>query len=222
MTADPLALTTALLLGLLGGGHCLGMCGGIAAGVALGTPQQSQRGLMLLGYNGGRILSYSLAGALVGSLSWLLRDQPVMLALRSLAGLMLIVMGLYIGQWWQGLLRLERLGGQLWRLIQPLARNLLPARTLPQAFALGAVWGWLPCGLVYSTLIWASAAGSWQQSALLMAGFGAGTLPALLLTGLLAQQMQQLLQRRLTQQLFGLLIILFGLFTIPWRGLLQA
>jgi len=220
MITEPLALTTALLLGLLGGSHCIGMCGGIAATVGMGSVNQS-RGLMLLGYNLGRVLSYSAAGALVGSLSWLLRDQPIMIALRTGAGLMLIAMGLYVAQWWQGVTHLEKGGQLLWRQIQPFASRFIPAKTLPQAFVLGTLWGWLPCGLVYSTLLWASAAADWQQSALLMASFGLGTLPTLLLTGLLAQQFQRLLQQRLTKSLFGSLIILFGVFTIPWAGLLS-
>jgi len=215
---ESLSLATAILLGLLGGSHCIGMCGGIAATVGMGPG--GQRPLMLLGYNLGRILSYAAAGAIVGSLSWLLRDQPIMLALRTFAGLILIAMGLYVAQWWQGVTRLEKGGQLLWRFIQPVAGRFLPARSVPQAFILGTLWGWLPCGLVYSTLLWASAAASWQQSAMLMAGFGLGTLPTLLLTGLLAQQFRNMLQNKLTKGLFGSIIILFGLFTIPWPGLL--
>lgn len=220
MSTDALSLTTAILLGLLGGSHCIGMCGGIAATIGMGSNGQ-KRPLLLLGYNLGRILSYAAAGALVGSLSWLLRDQPIMLALRTGAGLMLVAMGLYVAQWWSGVTRLEAGGKLLWRFIQPLAGRFIPARNLPQAFALGTLWGWLPCGLVYSTLIWASAAASWQQSALLMAGFGLGTLPTLLLTGLLAQQFKNMLQKQFTKGLFGTLIIIFGLYTIPWAGLLS-
>ncbi|MCV6590886.1 MAG: sulfite exporter TauE/SafE family protein [Marinobacterium sp.] len=221
MNLETLSLTTALLLGLLGGSHCIGMCGGIAATIGMGS-QGQQRPLILLGYNLGRVCSYAVAGALVGSLSWLLRDQPIMLALRTLAGLMLIAMGLYVAQWWQGVTKLERGGQLLWRHIQPLAGRFLPARNLLQAFILGGLWGWLPCGLVYSTLIWTSAAGDWQQSASLMAAFGLGTLPTLLLTGLLAQQFKAMLQHRMTKSLFGSLIILFGLFTLPWTGLISA
>lgn len=219
MNLEALSLSTAILIGLLGGSHCIGMCGGIAATVGMGP--NGQRSLMMLGYNLGRVLSYAAAGAIVGSLSWLMRDQPIMLALRTFAGLMLIVMGLYIAQWWQGVVRLEKGGQLLWRYIQPLAGRFLPARSLAQAFMLGSLWGWLPCGLVYSTLLWASAAADWQQSALLMAGFGLGTVPTLMLTGLLAQQFKNLLQKQLTKGLFGALIIAFGVFTIPWAGWLS-
>jgi len=218
---EALILPTAFLLGLLGGTHCLGMCGGIAATVSLGSPKGSKGFFLLLGYNFGRILSYTLAGALLGSLGWLLNDATLQLGLRSFAGLMLIFMGLYIAQWWRGLTHLERMGGHLWKHISPFASKLLPVQNLGQASLLGALWGWLPCGLVYSTLIWAASASNWQDSALLMAAFGLGTLPTMLLTGVLAQQVKQLLQKRLTQHISGALIIGMGLYSIPWQGIIQ-
>jgi hypothetical protein len=209
------SIGTALILGLLGGAHCIGMCGGIAATVGMTRPDSRTPALLLLlGYNTGRLLSYALAGALLGGLGVLMADGTATLVLRTLAGLMLVAMGLYIAQWWKGLLHLERAGSGLWRHLRPLASRFLPARSLPQSLALGLLWGWLPCGLVYSTLIWASAAGDWQHSALLMLCFGLGTLPAMLATGLMAAQLRQLLARRLTQQLAGSLIILFGFLTL--------
>ena len=117
---------------------------------------------------------------------------------------------------------LEKQGNLLWRHIQPLSRQLLPVRNPLQAVALGALWGWLPCGLIYSTLIWSATASDWQTSALLMACFGLGTIPAMLATGLLASQVQSLLKNRKAQTIAGLLIILFGLYTIPWRGLVSG
>ncbi|MFC6673598.1 sulfite exporter TauE/SafE family protein [Marinobacterium aestuariivivens] len=213
---EQLSILTALMLGLLGGAHCIGMCGGISA--TIGLARQDSRTptiVLLLGYNGGRILSYALAGALLGGLGVLVAGSLATLLLRALAGLMLIAMGLYIGQWWKGLVHLERAGQHLWRHLRPLTSRLLPARTPLQALLLGLVWGWLPCGLIYSTLIWASAAASWNDSALLMFCFGIGTLPAMLTTGLAAAQLRRLLARRLTQQLAGGLIIGFGLYSLP-------
>ncbi len=212
---EGLSIGTALILGLLGGAHCIGMCGGIAATVGMVRPDSRTPAIvLLLGYNGGRLLSYSLAGALLGGLGVLIAGSTATAVLRTLAGLMLIAMGLYIAQWWRGLLYLERAGSGLWHHLRPLASRFLPASTPLQALALGLLWGWLPCGLVYSTLIWASAAGDWQTSALLMFCFGLGTLPAMLATGLMAAQLRQLLARRLTRHLAGTLIMLFGLFTL--------
>lgn len=218
---ETLGLSTAFILGLLGGSHCIGMCGGISATVSMSAPAGRSGHLMLGGYNAGRILSYCVAGAAIGSLSWLIKDPQLTLILRSFAAFMLIAMGLYIAQWWKGLTYIERGGSVIWKQIQPFASRLLPVTQLHQAVLLGALWGWLPCGLVYSTLIWASAAGSWYESARLMLFFGLGTLPVMLLTGLMAQRVKQLIQQRLTRSLFGVMVISFGLYTMPWHGWLQ-
>ena len=223
---ETLTLGTALLIGLMGGAHCLGMCGGIAAtlsmgSTAMGSANNSKHTLFLAAYNLGRIASYALAGILLGSLSWLIESLAMQVILRSLAGVMLILMGCYIAQWWQILTRLEQAGQHIWKHISPAASRFLPVQSVGQALALGLVWGWLPCGLVYSTLIWASAAGDGLLSAQLMLAFGLGTLPAMLLTGVLAQQAKQLMQHKLTKTIAGSSIILMGMLTIPWHGIMS-
>jgi len=214
---DQLTLATALLLGLLGSAHCIGMCGGIASSISLGQPVRA--GKYLLFYNIGRISSYTAAGAILGSLDFLSHYGAMQILLRSIAAFMLIAMGLYVAQWWRGLTRLEQIGFRLWRHISPVASKLLPVTSAKKAFILGACWGWLPCGLIYSTLIWSSAANSSAQSALLMLCFGLGTLPAMMTTSLLAKQFQQLLSKRYSQQACGLLIITFGLYNMPFHAL---
>ena len=210
-------LLSALVLGLLGGGHCIGMCGGLMGALTLAIPaEQRQRRLgLLLAYNLGRIASYGLAGLLIGAAGWALASGPAATALRLLAGLLLIAMGLYLAGWWSGLTRIEGIGRLLWRRLAPLARRLLPVRNAPRALLLGALWGWLPCGLVYSTLLWAASQGDALDSALLMLAFGLGTLPVLLATGLAAERLTALLRRRGVRIAGGLLVILFGLWTLP-------
>ena len=139
--------------------------------------------------------------------------------LRALAGLLLIAMGLYLGQWWLGITRLETVGGYLWRFISPLLKPLLPADNSIKALLLGMGWGWLPCGLVYSTLIWSAAAGSAADSAVLMLGFGLGTLPGMVATGILAKQLQSFSRSKGVRGGAGLLLILMGIWTIPWMAL---
>jgi len=210
-------LLSAVVLGLLGGGHCLGMCGGLMGALTMAIPveQRGRRLQLLLAYNLGRILSYACAGLLLGLGGWALANSPAAMALRIVAGLLLICMGLYLGGWWSGLTRIEALGRGLWRHIQPLAKRLLPVTSLPRALLLGALWGWLPCGLVYSTLLWAASQGSAIDSALLMLAFGLGTLPILIASGLAAQRLNQLLRQRSVRMAGGLLVIVFGLWTLP-------
>lgn len=210
-------LLSAVVLGLLGGGHCLGMCGGLMGALTMAIPvdQRSRRVQLLLAYNLGRILSYGCAGLLLGLGGWALANSPAAMVLRILAGLLLICMGLYLGGWWSGLTRIEALGRGLWRHIQPLAKRLLPVTSLPRALLLGALWGWLPCGLVYSTLLWAASQGSALDSGLLMLAFGLGTLPVLIASGLAAQRLNQLLRQRSVRTAGAVLVIIFGLWTLP-------
>lgn len=210
-------LSSALILGLLGGGHCLGMCGGLMGALTLAIPkaQRSRRFQLLLAYNLGRILSYAAAGLLLGLAGWAVAGGPLATGMRVLAALLLISMGLYLAGWWSGLTRIESLGRGLWRHIQPVANRLLPVSSLPRALLLGALWGWLPCGLVYSTLLWAASQGNATHSALLMLAFGLGTWPVLLATGLAAERTSALLRKRRVRVTGGLLVILFGLWTLP-------
>ena len=210
-------LVSALILGLLGGGHCLGMCGGLMGALTLAIPpeQRSRRFRLLLAYNLGRILSYASAGLLLGLAGWALADSPLATGMRVLAALLLICMGLYLAGWWSGLTRIEALGRGLWRHVQPVATRLLPVSSLPRALLLGALWGWLPCGLVYSTLLWAASQGDALHSAALMLAFGIGTWPVLLATGLAAERVGALLRKRGVRVAGGVLVILFGLWTLP-------
>ena len=210
-------LVSALILGLLGGGHCLGMCGGLMGALTLAIPkeQRSRRFRLLLAYNLGRILSYATAGLLFGLAGWAVASSPAAMLLRIVAGLLLISMGLYLGGWWSGLTRIEAIGRGLWRHIQPVASRLLPVSSLPRALLLGALWGWLPCGLVYSTLLWAASQGDALDSGLLMLAFGLGTWPVLLATGMAAERLIALLRRRGVRMTGGLLVVLFGLWTLP-------
>ncbi len=201
------------LVGLLGGTHCVGMCGGIVGALSLGAPA---RWSMHLAYNAGRIISYAAAGALAGALGAaslsLDGHAPVRLTLYLLANLMLVALGLYLLGVTRALAFTERAGQHLWRLIQPLTRRFLPARTIAQAFPLGLLWGWLPCGLVYSALATALSAGSSERGALLMLAFGLGTLPNLLLAGILLARLNEFVRRPVVRIASGLLVLGFGIY----------
>ncbi|WGL16636.1 sulfite exporter TauE/SafE family protein [Microbulbifer bruguierae] len=214
--ADWSYLAAALAIGFFGSSHCIGMCGGISGALGLAVPGQKPAWPRLIGYSAGRVASYGAMGLLVGALgAYLATDIANSLApLRLVAGLMLIAMALYLADWWRGLVWLERGGAVLWRAIQPLSRRLLPVHSTPQAIALGALWGWLPCGLVYSALAFALAQGSSEQAALAMLAFGLGTVPAVLATGAAAAQLRTLVQKPGVRLGMALLVLLFGLWTL--------
>lgn len=217
---EPLSSTTAFIIGLLSAVHCIGMCGGIMSALSLAIPpEQRRRGrviVMIISYNLGRITSYTIAGALVGGLGSALLNTyaGAAMALRVGAGLMLIAMGLYLGNWWHGLTRLERAGAVFWRILQPLGKRFTPATHPMRTFLLGMVWGWLPCGLVYTQLTWAATAANWEQSAIIMLSFGAGTLPAMILTGSFARELNQIIRAKSTRVVAALSVMLFGVWTI--------
>lgn len=218
---EPQGYLAAFLVALLGGVHCVGMCGGIVGALTLSLPVRGFPAVLpyLLAYNGGRIASYTLAGTLAGGIgafaAHLADVHRGQLVLQLLAGGFMLLLGLYLSGWWQrGLLRLERIGGRLWRRLEPLARRLLPVHSPGQALLAGLVWGWLPCGLVYSVLIWSLSAGSALQGGLLMASFGLGTLPALLAMGGAAAALAGFVRRPRVRQAAGGLVLLFGLWQI--------
>lgn len=208
------------LVGLLGGTHCVGMCGGIVGALSMGGPPRLS---LHLAYNLGRIASYGIAGALVGALGGLslaLSGQlPLRLALHVAASLMLVALGLYLIGITRALAFTERLGQNLWRRIQPLTRRFLPANTPARAFPLGLLWGWLPCGLVYSALATALTSGSALKGGLLMLAFGAGTLPNLLLAGLLLARLRGFVQQPWVRLVAGGLVAGFGCWGLygAWR-----
>ena len=222
---ESLNFSAAFLIGLLGSAHCIGMCGGIMGALTYAVPPEQHRPNkllpLLLCYNLGRILSYTLAGAILGATSWFLADQFPQLGtiLRFIAGLMLIAMGLYLTNWWPILRHLEKAGGTVWKRIQPLISGLMPVNSPWRALMVGTLWGWIPCGLIYSALAWSASAGEWHQSALMMLFFGLGTLPAVLATGILLEKIKTLLQNRGFRSAAGVLIIAFGLWTLPLHGL---
>ncbi|MGB8516596.1 MAG: sulfite exporter TauE/SafE family protein [Gallionella sp.] len=204
------------LVGLLGGVHCLGMCGSIVGVMTSQLPKGGSLWSFHLAYNAGRILSYTLAGLLVGEIGQaglLLRDVvPIQHLLFALSSLMLIALGLYLAGIWGAVRYIENVGGVLWRYIQPLSRSLFPVVSPVRAFLLGMLWGWLPCGLVYSVLLTALASGHALNGALIMLVFALGTLPNLLLIGVFWKQSRLWVQSKRVRLVAGLIVIAFGVF----------
>lgn len=206
-------LLASLLLGAAGSSHCVFMCGGIQG--ALITSHE--KGVRLMPYfNMGRILSYTFIGLLFGSLGFALQgSHPDLVPVaRFISGLLLLAMAAYVGRWWKGLAVLEQLAVPVWNVVQPFARQLMPAQSVGGAMAAGALWGWLPCGLVYSALAWAMLAGTPVDAALRMFFFGIGTLPALLGSGFLAGRLAIYLRSQIASNINALLLVLFAVWTI--------
>lgn len=216
-----------LLAGLAGGAHCAGMCGGIAGAIQLknvsqpiaqpiarNTRPDARPFTRSLLFNFGRITSYTVAGALAGGAAAFVMQDTLLLRqiLFTVANLMLIALGLYLAGLWRGVLVLERGGAMLWSGIKPAAARLMKAPSPGSAFALGALWGWIPCGLVYSMLVTSLASGSMANGALIMLAFGLGTLPNLLALGYAVQRAGKWLHKPGVRLAAGFVVVTFGVF----------
>lgn len=216
---DP-SLIAALIIGLFSSVHCFGMCGGIMGALTYSLPA-STRGnraslvVHLLAYNLGRICSYALAGAIAGSLGGTLHRLPVPsgfhIVLQTIAAALMVAMGLYLAGWLPQITRLEQLAAPLWRHLEPVGRRLLPVRSPLHAWLYGIIWGWLPCGLVFTVLLWSSVVASPLQGMLQMTTFGLGTLPTVLAAGMLSNWVQRVARKPWLRQLAGISVILLGL-----------
>ena len=209
--------------GLASGVHCVAMCGGFVTAFDAGArrvipirPARADGALLRrLAFNAGRIGTYAAAGAAVsvlGAAAYAAGVLPGQQGLAVAAAALMLLVGLHLLGFGRVLAPLERLGARLWRRLAPLAARLLPARTWPQSFLAGALWGFLPCAMVYAALGAAAFAGGPARGALAMAAFGLGTLPFLLAAGWLASRLRPL------RVVAGSALLGFGAFGLAHAG----
>ncbi|MBF0174210.1 MAG: sulfite exporter TauE/SafE family protein [Magnetococcales bacterium] len=214
------------LVGLFSTAHCLLMCGAIVGALTISLPVsvRERRGVLvgyLAAWNGGRIAGYTLAGFLAGALGELLvlafgleyRHSSV---LSGLSLLFLVGIGMYIADWLPGVARLEKIGVGLWRILEPFAQSLLPVSSRSRALVFGLLWGWFPCGLTYTVLIWSATVGGPLKGAAAMAAFGLGTLPGLLLAGFFSSRLFIVRQSVWVKRGLGLLLVGYALVMGVW------
>jgi len=171
-------VVSAFALGIVGGAHCVAMCGGVASLLGSAAPGGAR---YVVAYNAGRVLSYTVLGAAASALGTLSSDfDAARFLLRALAAVCMLVVGLHLVGLPTPAKTLESLGAPLWRRIAPVAKRLLPLRSPLHAIALGAVWGLMPCGMIYAALALAASAQSPSLGAATMAAFGVATLPVML------------------------------------------
>lgn len=216
----------AFAMGLFSSMHCIGMCGSIIGTLTLSlSPDiRNNKTLLLpfvLNYNLGRITSYTIAGALAGIVGALMvmpfggvHGHRI---LQLLSALVMMSAGLYIAGWFPRFAYIEKIGTRFWKKIEPFGRKLIPVKNHTHAYLFGMVWGWLPCGLVYSALALASTAGDISKSALLMLAFGVGTLPAVMGVGIMTNILTRLSRTQRFKQIVGLFMIALALLAaMPW------
>lgn len=223
MAIDPTFASSYLIaftLGLFSSMHCIGMCGSIIGTLTLSLSPEIRNSKMRLlpfvfNYNLGRIISYTIAGALAGVIGVLvimpMGDIHGHRLLQLLSALVMVSAGLYIGGWFPRFAYLEKIGRYFWKVVEPYGRKLIPVKTHIQAYLFGMVWGWLPCGLVYTALAVAATSGDIAQSALTMLAFGLGTLPAVMGVGIMTSILTRLSRTQRFKQIVGLFMITLAL-----------
>lgn len=209
-------LVAAFVTGLLGSAHCLGMCAGISGLFAVGASVASLRSQfsLALAYNTGRVLSYAILGALIATIGSVAVDTLPRLAapVRLASGILIVIIGLQVAFNWRALAVLEKAGAVVWKRIAPGAKGLVPTDTVMKATGLGLIWGWLPCGLVYSALLMAASTADPASGGMVMIAFGLGTMPAMIASGLSASRLSAFMSRNRLGA--GILIIILGLATM--------
>ena len=225
-------ISTAFLLGLASSGHCIFMCGGISCALSQSLQPQTRMHefIYLLIFHFGRLSCYCALGIGFGFFLQFLtpETQITSTVLRTMAALLIILMGLYISGLNLSLKKLENQLSFIWKKIQPLTSYLMKNRSPAKHYALGFSWGFLPCGMIYSTVLWASTSSNASAlvtstqaafgTGLLMFVFGLGTLPSLLALNIGSQEISKKLsaQKNLqhAKKAIGLLLIGFGIWSL--------
>lgn len=222
--ADAITLSAALIAGIAGSAHCFAMCGGLAGALSMrvGAANGALSALRDASlYQLGRVTGYTVAGAIVGTLGNAIQAatniSKVASTMRFAAGVLVILVAMRVLSGWNALVWLERLGARFWKAIHPMVNRAAKERGMSRSLLLGLLWGWLPCGLVYSMLLFSALSGDAAHGAAIMLAFGMGTLPAMLASSVLAAQLNSWLKRHGTRQLSGALLLVFGIW-LAWAA----
>ena len=173
--------TSALVMGLLGGPHCVAMCGAACAGIARSAGPGAGATWALWKFQLSRLLGYALMGALAGGtvqgLGWMGQQTAVLRPLWTMLHVAALALGLIL--LWQARQPafIEAGAQQLWRRARPLMQRMGTRAPV----VLGVGWALMPCGLLYSALLVASLSASALDGAAIMAAFALGTMVSLVL-----------------------------------------
>ncbi|HIG64918.1 MAG TPA: sulfite exporter TauE/SafE family protein [Methyloprofundus sp.] len=213
----------AFFIGLFSSLHCVSMCGSIIGTLSYSLKPEirnnkSKMLTFIFSYNFGRIFSYMLAGLIIGFIESIvtlpLGADHGHRVLQIISALIITGAGFYIAGWFPSFAYIEKTGSFFWKTIEPYGRKLIPVATLPQAFLFGMVWGWIPCGLVYTALALAATSGDILTSMLSMLTFGLGTLPAVAGSGMVSSFITRLSNLQTTKKIIGMLLVVVAIFSI--------
>jgi len=207
---------SALILGLLGSFHCVGMCGPIAFLLPVDRTSNIRKTSQIFVYHFGRILAYALLGLIFGLVGKGLYLFGMQQRLSIMVGVLMIVIVLIPKRWFSKF----SISKPLYQLISKLKSSLgeaLKKKTTDTFLTIGFLNGFLPCGLVYMAIFGAIAMGSAAEGSLYMALFGLGTVPlmttAIYMGSMISGKVKKYIRRSIPvfMVLFGCLFILRGM-----------
>lgn len=215
-----LTILACFIAGLSSTLHCFGMCGGISTMLSLQSEQSEQylrkyQNAFL--YNAGRIFSYAMIGLLAGISSqfatyhFLKNGHQI---LQIISSIILITIALHILGLFSSFKIIEKVAYILWKKVQLLFKWLLPAKSPIAVFSFGLIWGWLPCGMVYSVLLLAVSSANALDSMLYMLAFGLGTLPGMFSASAGSSYINGLTKKAMFKYISAVLLI--GIALIPF------
>jgi len=170
------AVLAGAVLGFLGSLHCLGMCGPLVLALPGGQERGARYYTGRLLYNAGRVMMYSLLGAVVGMVGGAFRMSGLQQWLSIAVGVLILLAALFPARI-SAILNVVPGVATLQNMVRQGLSSLFSRQTLPALVLIGLLNGFLPCCFVYMALGAASTVGSTGGAALFMAGFGAGTIP---------------------------------------------
>lgn len=211
-----LSLVSIFLVGLVGGVHCIGMCGGIVTAFSFAIPKGDPQLPYLFAYHIGRISSYTMAGFITGFLGQVFSSSMIFATsiLKVISIVFLLLLASYISGIYKLLTRFEQVGQKLFIPLSKFGKKLIPFKSPIHTILYGAIWGWLPCGLVYSALTWSMASGDAIKGATMMMLFGLGTLPSLLFVNTGAAYITRILQSQKTRYLIAFLLFFLAILLL--------
>lgn len=204
------------IIGIFGSAHCIGMCGGISIIISSNLPKKNFI-YFVFSYNFGRIISYSIIGFIAGYFGFFLLNffgDFFIYFFKILSSLSLLLIGLYLIDIFKTFSFVENFGLKIWIKFNFLFKKFLPIKNFFHSFLIGIIWGQIPCGLVYSVLIWSLSYPSYFDSMLIMFFFGLGTLPSMILTGHFHFYLKKTINKKLLRYFFGIFFIFLSVLMI--------
>jgi hypothetical protein len=211
-----LALTTGFLIGLVGSVHCAGMCGPIALALPVNAKREWKFYIGRILYNGGRTLTYSFFGAMMGLIGERFFVAGLQQEVSIAVGTVMIATAVaprFVNSFLGKFSAAQTITIRLKKIFAAAFQR----RTVASLFVIGVVNGFLPCGLVYMAMAGAATTGTIGGGSLFMAGFGIGTIPVMLAVSLLGSFLSAGVRQKLSRLapvfifVLGAILLLRGL-----------